>query len=340
VWAFYALDPIGANASGSGSPSPSAASATDLKTAAVETRDLTASSMTSCPVDYGEEISVGTTATGTVTKLPAVEDIVGPGDSLMRLDDSPVTILKGSIPAWRDFTPWMDDGRDIAQLKKALIALGYLDKDDVGYYQNRWYWALSEAIMDFQEARGLERDDDLARHSILFLPRPVRISSLTLSPGDPVQPGTTILAYTGTEPRITCSLATSERRYAVHGHEVTLEFPDGTKGAALITATTPVPASSPDQSATIDVTIEAPEVEGQENGTVAKVTFTDSLAMGVKAVPVTALVAFTDGGYGVQRVTSDNSLEYVAVATGQFADSWVEITSADPAVGDKVVVTP
>ena len=55
---------------------------------------------------------------------------------------------------------------------------------------------------------------------------------------------------------------------------------------------------------------------------------------------MTALVALVDGGYGVEKVGADGSTAYVAVTTGSFSETLVEVESPDLAEGDEVVVTP
>ena len=97
----------------------------------------------------------------------------------------------------------------------------------------------------------------------------------------------------------------------------------------------------------LEVTIEAVgppakrrEVDRQLDGTSVKVGFSHTLAEDVLAVPVTALVALVDGGYGVEKVGADGERSYVAVTTGSFSQTLVEIASPDLAEGDEVVVTP
>ena len=50
----------------------------------------------------GSPYSVINQARGTYTELPEVGDKVGCGDVLYRVDDSPVLLLCGTVPAYRD----------------------------------------------------------------------------------------------------------------------------------------------------------------------------------------------------------------------------------------------
>jgi hypothetical protein len=61
-------------------------------------------------------------------------------------------------------------------------------------------------------------------------------------------------------------------------------------------------------------------------------------ALGVKAVPVTALLALAEGGYAVEVVDGPGDTHLVGVEAGLFADGWVEVTGDGLEVGDQVVV--
>jgi multidrug efflux system membrane fusion protein len=67
------------------------------------------------------------------------------------------------------------------------------------------------------------------------------------------------------------------------------------------------------------------------------VAFTAGERPDVLAVPVPALLALAEGGYGVQVVEGDTT-RTVAVETGLFADGKVEITGNGLQAGLKVAV--
>lgn len=60
-------------------------------------------------------------------------------------------------------------------------------------------------------------------------------------------------------------------------------------------------------------------------------------ALGVTAVPVTALVALAEGGYAVEVETA-TGYQLVRVEPGFFADGLVAIISDSVAVGDTVTL--
>jgi hypothetical protein len=66
-------------------------------------------------------------------------------------------------------------------------------------------------------------------------------------------------------------------------------------------------------------------------------TLTTGQVTDVLTAPVTALVALSGGGFGVQVVTGEQ-VEYVPVETGMFAGGMVEITGEGIAAGTTVGV--
>jgi hypothetical protein len=56
----------------------------------------------------------------------------------------------------------------------------------------------------------------------------------------------------------------------------------------------------------------------------------------VLAVPVTALLALSEGGFGVEVIKPDGTTSIVAVDTGMFADGQVEINGEG--IGEGTVV--
>ena len=72
----------------------------------------------------GSPYSAINQARGIYTKLPDEGDKVGCGDVLYRVDDDPVLLLCGTVPAYRDLRSG-DRGKDVRQLKRNLRALGY-----------------------------------------------------------------------------------------------------------------------------------------------------------------------------------------------------------------------
>ena len=126
----------------------------------------------------------------------------------------------------------------------------------------------------------------------------------------------------------TVELAIGDQRLARRGAAVEVTLPDGGTTKAKITGveTVVVPAQGQEPASTkIVVTIgftKAPKGLDQASVTVE---FTASQRRNVLTVPVEALLALAEGGYGVQ-VVDGATTRIVAVTTGLFADGRVEIT--------------
>jgi hypothetical protein len=113
------------------------------------------------------------------------------------------------------------------------------------------------------------------------------------------------------------------------GLPAVVTLPDGktVKGKLASVGTVATAGEDEEHPATIAVTVTI--TDQSKLGTLDQAPVTVSLisatAENVLTVPVAALVALAEGGYGVQVVTGSTS-RYVAVRLGMFADGRVEIT--------------
>lgn len=111
----------------------------DVLTATVEHRVLTSSVITRGQVVAGQTVEVipqvnaGVgAARPVITKIRVRPgDTVQPGQVLMEVSGRPVFVLEGNLPVYRDLSPGAT-GDDIAQLQKALKALGHSSAPDAG----------------------------------------------------------------------------------------------------------------------------------------------------------------------------------------------------------------
>lgn len=326
---------------GGDDPAPAAATSDDAgHTATVRRGDLTESSTTSGTLEYAGDRSLLAEAAGTVTWLPASGRVVREGQALYRIDTQPVVRLDGTVPAWRELAPGIDDGADIEQLEKALLRLGY--GTDVGMdADGTWAWTTTRAVKEWQEDHDLEETGRLALGSVVFTAGDVRVSGHLVEKGDRVQPGAGLLDVSGVGRQVAVSLSTTQRNLVPIGGAVELSFPDGTTAKGRIVDVELVPAPDEQSEDTLAVTIEPDgrragrAVSGQLDGASVVVTSTDVIATDVLLVPVTALIATDGGGYGLE-VVADGRTRIVPVETGGFADTAVAV-SGDIAEGDEVV---
>lgn len=314
----------------------------DVTTATVtaERRTLLDSERVSGELGYDEELTVTASgAGGVLTGLPKEASVVRRGQAAYRVDDEPVILLTGGLPLWRDLSWGVDDGADVKQLEQNLKALGY-DPGTVDETFTEW---THEAVQALQEDKGLEETGKISTGQFLVLPRGIRVGAPAASIGTQLQPGTQLYAATSTHRAVTVDLDPASESLAKVGAKATVTLPDGSTTKATITSVGTVATSSssgeeseePSAESTIPVTLELTNAKAVQDLTAAPVTvdLTRDTRKDVVTVPVTALVALAEGGYGVQKV--DGGL--AAVEPGLYASGLVEIKSGLDA-GDEVVV--
>lgn len=104
---------------------------------------------------------------GVVTATPEVETTSwAAGDELMRVNDLPVILAPGTMPAYRNLTSG-DTGDDIFQLQALLAELGYIGEDGV---QGVFNASTRTALRELEADLGLPRDDARRSERIAFLP--------------------------------------------------------------------------------------------------------------------------------------------------------------------------
>ena len=125
-------------------------------TATVERRTLTESSTVDGTLGYGDTLELYDRLTGTYTWLPSVGATIARGGTLFRVDNLPVVLMYGSVPAYRTLEKGVSDGPDVVQLNRNLIALGY---DPYGAIADieAFSEATEAAVRRWQKAEGLSQ---------------------------------------------------------------------------------------------------------------------------------------------------------------------------------------
>ncbi|MEV3979457.1 peptidoglycan-binding protein [Nonomuraea sp. NPDC049758] len=275
---------------------------------------------------YGPVTTAMARKAGTVTWLPDSGDLITRGRSLYRLDNKPVMLLYGTTPAYRDLRIG-SEGKDVENLERNLRKLGY----DGFTVDDEYTYDTAQAVREWQEDRGLDETGVVELGRVVFAPGKVRVESLEAEQGQPTGPGQKILTYTGTKKVVTAELAAEDQRMARKGTKVSVTMPDGKDVAGRITEVATIIDPGDGQNADPETRLEvqvslgnAKAAKGLDRAAV-KVTFTADRRKGVLTVPVSALVALREGGFGVEVVEGGRS-RYVAVRTGLFAGGRVEIS--------------
>jgi multidrug efflux pump subunit AcrA (membrane-fusion protein) len=328
---------------GGGKPGAAPAAAATGATAAVERRDLVDRDNVDGTLGYADETTLVAGAAGTLTALRDPGDVITRGHSLYDVDDAAAAfLLYGSLPAWRDFAPGMDDGEDVRQLERNLRALGH-DADHDMDVDDHWDWATTAAVERFQKARGLDEDGALSKGEVVFRPGATRVGQAKAQVGQQLAPGAQLAELSSTERNVTVDLDARRQTIAHAGDSVTVDLPSGRTARGRITdvgkvATKPSGDDERDAAPTIEVTIDLLGRDGRGTGldqAPVDVGFAVDRRKGVLAVPVKALLARQGGGYAVEVIDGPTH-RIVPVEPGLYAEDWVEV-SGDLREGVRVV---
>jgi multidrug efflux system membrane fusion protein len=289
---------------------------------------------------YGDAYPVEAVPAGTLTWIAADGATVTRGRPLLAVDTRPVVLLYGWLPMYRTLSIG-SQGADVRELEQNLAALGYggftVDDD--------FTWATAYAVDVWQHDLGVPETGTVVPGAVAVAAGPVRAVDAQVRPGARVGPGQPVLSYTGTTRLVTVDLPVADQRLARVGSGVTVRVPSGTATGTVrsvgTTAQLPSagPPATPDPAAaTVPVTVAlAGDAGGGLDGAPVTVTFTAARHDNVLTVPVSALLALAEGGYGVQ-VVHGRRTSIVAVHTGLFAAGRVEVSAPGLTAGTLVGV--
>jgi len=344
-----------------GGPASAAARPVPTGTAAVVRTSLSTTTQVAGTLGYAGSFQVTNELTGSaLTALPPVGRVVRRGQSLYEVDGTGVPLFYGARPMWRPVQAGITPGRDVYQLDQNLITLGYTD---YGYLtpSDTFTAATAAAIGAWQEAAGQTPTGAVQLGQVVFEPGPVRVDALVAAIGSPVQPGTAILTATSTRRSVDVQLPVSQEYLVRRGDRVTITLPDGTTATpGVIAAVAPVATAAPGTGSgstpaspgsgsgssgsgttgdTVDVTVRLihPAAAGRYDQAPVEVNIVDASASNVLAVPISALVALAGGGYAVE-VVDGSRRSLIAVRTGLFADTLVQVSGAGLSEGMRVEV--
>jgi peptidoglycan hydrolase-like protein with peptidoglycan-binding domain len=311
-----------------------------LGSAAITRRTLVEQQDLDGTLGHGDAVPLVNRTNGTLTWMAAAGSTVDRGEPLYEVDGRKVRLLFGDRPAWRTLGP-DTSGVDVKQLKQNLVALGYGTAGALGT-GDAWTAGTTEAVKRWQKAAGLDQDGAVDLGEIVFQPGAVIVSSQSGHVGEDARPGGAVLTATPAAPLVTVSLDASKRDLVAVGDTVDIELPGGKRIPGTVAS---VGTSASDGgnggggggggNAEVQVTITPGGSTDGLDGSPVDVYFTRRKAENVLAVPVGALLALAEGGYGVELADTH---QLVAVETGLFADGLVEVRGKDLEPGTKVVV--
>ena len=315
----------------------------------VEVRDLVLTDEYEGELGFGESEPVTAGRSGVVTGVTPVGTTVGPGGVLFHVDLQPTVLLHGEVPAFRELSVDAGPGADVMQLEQALVDLGF---DDDLAVDDDFTDATAEAVADWEEALGrADPDSVVALGDVVFAPADLRVAEVTAERGTQVQSGSDVVQVTATTKVVTLQLTVDEVADVEAGTPVAIALPDDSEVTGTITDVATEPSTDGDDAAAdpgddteetypVTVTLDDPAAaDAFESGTV-DVTVERSRTEDATAVPVTALLALREGGYGLQVVDESQPSGYtlVPVEVGTLADEWVEVSGEGIEAGADVVV--
>lgn len=315
-----------------------------VKTTLVETKTVTGT------LGYGDAVPVSTSSAGTLTWIAPEGATVKRGGALFKVDEQPVVVLYGALPLYRTLRDGVE-GADVKQLERNLRELGY-----TGFTVDETFTsATAEAVWEWQEDLGVTATGTVEPGQVVNTAKAVRIAERTARVGDAAGGGAAgggagVLSYTGTTRQITVELEVADQALAVKGRRVSVRIPGGDTVTGVIADVGTV-AAAPEESsgspeadgstdeASIEVTVEVADQKalGSLDAAPVDVDFTSDRRSDVLAVPVAALLALAEGGYGVQLV-ENGTTRIVAVETGMFAGDRVEVSGEGIVEGVRVGV--
>jgi peptidoglycan hydrolase-like protein with peptidoglycan-binding domain len=286
-------------------------------------------------------------ARGVYTSLPDSGDQVGCGGVLYRVDDRPVVLLCGTVPAYRDLQVGLK-GRDVRQLNRNLHQLGY-DTDahvriDPG--DNTFTSKTEQALRVLQRKKGVGVTGGLATDDAVFLPEPVRIAKVTGQVGGSAGAGAPVLSATSDTLHVQVNLDPSQQGEVKKGDRAQITLPGNTPVTGRVAgfgrvAQTPPGQGSQAADATIPtfISLDDPAKAGGLDQAPVQVDITTKGVDNALSVPVTALVGKSGGGFAVEVVRGGGRRELVAVTLGLFDTGGGRVqVEGDLRAGDSVVV--
>jgi hypothetical protein len=322
-----------------GERATAAAEAASVSTAPVQKGKLSSAVSQDGTLTYrarpdGSPFTVINHARGTYTELPEVGDEVDCGRVLYRVDDRPVLLMCGTVPAYRALHVG-DAGQDVHQLNRNLHVRG-----------DAFTTKTKKALEALQRRKGVHVTGALALSDAVFQPEAVRIAKVNGQLGGSAGPGAEALTATSDTLHVQVNLAPSDQGQVKRGDRAQITLPGNTTVTGKVDAFGRVAeapggqgSSAADATIPTSISLDDPrKARGLEKAPVGVVIITAGVASAL-SVPVTALVGKSGGGFAVEVVRAGTRRDLVAVQVGLFdtADGRVQV-EGDLRAGDRVVV--
>lgn len=279
-----------------------------------------------------EDVEAPAQSQGTLTAQAATGSRVERGGTLFSVDGAPVVLFYGTIPAWRTLQEGVPPGTDVRQLEDNLKALGFAP----GSVDDTFTSSTASAVRAWQSRLGLLADGVLQLGRVVFLPGPITVSQQMKPVGAPIGDGEEILRTRTDSKMVTVTREENELDLLAVGDEVTVTVA-GTRIPAKVSS---VETGGQEGESTVIATVipdDPSKLSDTRDGASARVEIITDSRQDVLVVPVTALLAQSQGGYGVQ-VERNGKIVLVPVKPGLFGDDDLLEVTGDLREGDRVVI--
>lgn len=293
----------------------------------------------------GSPYTVINRAGGTYTELPSAGDKIGCGAVIYRVNNHPVLLLCGPMPAYRSLSEG-DRGPDVAALNANLVHLGYATRRQLDPSSHDFGSVTAAALKKLQSKLGEDQSGSLALGQAVFLPESVRIARVTAELGGAAQPGTQLAQATSDTLEVEVNLDPSQQREVKKGDRAQITLPDNTSVAGKVDRLGRVAqtqtAQDPNAGATIPayISLDQPQQAHALDQAPVRVAITTKGVENALSVPFTAIVGRSGGGFAVEVIGTDGRRDLVAVKLGLFdsAGGRVQVVKGDLHEGEQVVV--
>jgi hypothetical protein len=294
----------------------------------------------------GSSYSVINQASGEYTALPSAGQVIRQGQALYRVTDNPVELLNGNTPAYRSISEG-DSGPDVRELNADLVALGYATRSQLDPTSDYFSSETAYALEQLQDALGETETGSLNLGQAVFLPAPLRITTVTATLGTSAGAGAPMAQATSTARQVQVNLDASQQSSVRVGDRAQITLPDNHVTPGVVSRIGTVASTSgtgssgsSSSSATIPIyiTLRHPRDAGRLDQAPVQVTIITAGVQNALIVPVNALLAQPGGRYAVETADA-RGLHLVSVTVGMFddADGLVQVTG-NLTAGEQVVV--
>lgn len=195
---------------------------------------------------WPQQGAVTTRAAGVVTRLDSGSgSTVDQGTVLFRVDERPVVVAVGEVPAYRDLGAG-DRGEDVAQVQRMLAHLGHLRGEPTG----RFGAATTSAVRAWQRALGVPVTGTVGLADVVFLPHlPAAVAYEGVEVGALLAEGDGAMRVLAPAPDFSVTLSQLQASMVRPGAAVTIPRDDGADWSAVVDVVHPGDDEQPARAA-------------------------------------------------------------------------------------------